>query len=504
MTGIYFYLSYGNPTRFYRKNAEKISHRGNLESITHETESQFLQVFINAAQSDNNVLRIDPTTFSILDGQIYNADKLNYLSQNINEPLGTNINEILFNGYQREGEKFYQNLQGEFTHIGIEENKVFCARDPIGFNPLYYIHNKNHLVLCSELKGLEDIPGTPKILQPGSCMEFTTAGVNAKQFFDVEITMENQGREKDLSLEELKRGLFIRLDNYVSQIMNENDNVASLLSGGVDSTVICALAQQYKKDLDVYTVAAEKSPDLKFAQAFSEKYPEVNHVICTIEEKDVARIIPDVIYALETFDAALIRSAIPMFLLCSKINSDTEILLTGEGADELFGGYHYLKDMSQKETIDELIEMLKTEHALGLQRVDRIIYNFGIEPKAPWFDTSIFEFSFQVPMKYKIREIDEHTYEKWIVHETFKEIIPEEVYLRKKAKFSRGVGSQFYMRDYCDKMISDEEFEKGKAKNPQIVLRSKEEYYYWKIFQDKFRVNSEFLRELPLTSQFIL
>ena len=116
-------------------------------------------------------------------------------------------------------------------------------------------------------------------------------------------------------------------------------------------------------------------------------YPNTQHHIFHVNLEELLRIIPEVIYHLETFDAALIRSALPMYYVTSKIDFETGLLLTGEGGDELFGGYDYLKDLPKSKLQNEFVNMLKKEHATGLQCVDRIPYAFQLEARAPWFDT---------------------------------------------------------------------------------------------------------------------
>src|SRR6056297_3554468 len=447
MTGIFCYLSYKDAiSGRIKENSTRLSHRGEQEAITHESKNLFLRVYINPSQTKNNIVKIESLqdergAFSVLDGAVYNPKELEKYSEIPNSSnLSPSINRLLYKGLEKEGKEIYQKLEGEFIHLVIEENKVSCARDLVGFNPIYYIQNHDHLVLSSELKALNNIKGTPSLLEPGTYIKFfhddRTPKSTKTKYMDVDDLKKGKSKNpQEKEIAQVKSRLFELLDNAVFQIMEESENVCSLLSGGIDSTVICSLAQKYKPNLTTYTVAADNSSDLEYAKSFSKKYPSVNHKIYSISFDDLQEIITEVIYSLETFDAALIRSAIPMYYICSKVKEDMDIILTGEGADELFGGYHYLKDLDEGKVKEELIDMLHIEHALGLQRVDRIPYSFGLEAKAPWFNLSLVKYAFEVPMEYKIRNVGGREVEKWIIHETFKNIIPEKVYLRKKAKF---------------------------------------------------------------------
>ncbi|MBN2152354.1 MAG: hypothetical protein JW839_12960, partial [Candidatus Lokiarchaeota archaeon] len=150
---------------------------------------------------------------------------------------------------------------------------------------------------------------------------------------------------------------------------------------------------------------------------------------------------------------------------------------------------------------EELLNLLEVEHATGLQRVDRIPYRFGIEARAPWFDLAIARFAFQLPAEIKVRTERGVTIEKWIVRDTFKHLLPDEIAWRKKAKFSQGAGSELVMRDYLEAQISDAEFLKEKEVVPGVFARSKEELYYWRVFKDRFELSPEFVATMPRTQQ---
>ena len=510
MTGIFVYKNkVGNryPKKLV-KTASKIGHRGQFNKHVVKKDDFFMKVFLNRPQKKNGKLSFkdEETGKKIhvaLDGELVNIREiLLELSRPVKENPSTN--EILYLGYKEWGNDIFKKLNGPYSLLMDVEDKIIAAKDPVGFNPLYVLENDKELVISSELKALNAFSGKPKILQPGQVFSYADGNIKYDRFFNIEHLAKKK-IESSHDVQFYKRKLFNLLKKAVEKSIDANHEVAALLSGGIDSTIICALATIFITELDVYTVAYEGSEDLKYAKLFADRHKyDVNHHVYEIKLDDMLSLLPDVIYHLETFDAALIRSAIPMYFISSKVKDGTDILLTGEGGDELFGGYSYLSEMKPKDLKDEFIEMLKIEHATGLQRVDRIPYGHEIEARAPWFDLDLVKFSFEIPMGYKIKKVKDDFVEKWIERETFRHIIPHEIADRKKAKFSKGVGSQFILRDHFANLISDEEFQAEQEVIPNVKVKSKEELHYWRIFEDLFNPNEDFVRQLPRTAEFIV
>nr|MDO8110753.1 asparagine synthase-related protein [Candidatus Sigynarchaeota archaeon] len=444
---------------------------------------------------------IDAGSIVAIDGQIDNIDELRRLIHHPSSKI-LNTGDIILSMYREYGIEACQMFKGQYALLIKDGSQIFAARDPVGFDPLYIIEDAEKIVIASELKALVTFHADCWILEPGSAYFFNGTSSSGFRFFDG-ITLFSRYPLPINDIARLEKRLFDLVNTAVKKAIPREGHVAALLSGGVDSAIICALALNYVSVLNVYTVAYDGAEDLRFARLFSRQYPgRVNHHVIEMHQDDMVRIIRDVIYALETFDAALIRSAIPMYHLCSAILPGTDILLTGEGADELFGGYSYLKDLSQQQLNAELLALLKTEHATGLQRVDRIPYHFGIEARAPLFDFDLVKFAFGLPNSLKIRENQGQVIEKWIEREAFKHILPVEIATRKKAKFSQGAGSEFVMRDLVTSKISDDEYAREREIFPGIFIKSKEELYYWRIFRDLFNPTDSFIRNLPRTANF--
>ncbi|OLS14616.1 MAG: asparagine synthase [Promethearchaeota archaeon CR_4] len=462
---------------------------------------------VGANQKDMipSIVGVDVKTNSILalDGHVYNADFL-ATKYGCNVPRSPGKLErldatALLAGYFAIGIDIFKEAIGSFSGILKDGETLIGFRDPIGGKPLYVCDTDSFLLFASELKALSPLQETIVPLNPGQVF---SSREGAKKYFDFKSPQNSLPHPitEDFYANKIRE----LLKNAVRDNICPGEHVCALLSGGIDSTIVVSLAKDLIKNLHAYTVAVEGSNDLAYAQRYTKAY-NLPHTIVTITIDDLLKMIPDVIYALETFDAALIRSAIPMFIISKKMNEDEkpDVVLTGEGGDELFGGYDYLKALSNEQEFNrELLNLLEIEHKTGLQRVDRIPYHFSIEARAPLFDRRLVEFSFQIPHDLKIREVGGKKIEKYILRRAFEKDIPPDFVWREKEKFSKGVGSQFFLRDYFQNHISDEEFESEKRVTDTLVVRSKEELYFWRIFNSKFHPTPATISQLGFTSSY--
>ena len=485
----------------------KIKHRGRKHRYIYQKAP--IEVIFYHKKVNNNKL---PLNFSInddngeiiaIDGQIYNLDKLNHSlfeKKSIKKQEASDL-QVILNGFTKIGKQLFHELNGSFSGIIFKGNELFGFKDPIGAKPLYYCENESVFVLSSELKSLSPLEEDIKFINPGTII---SSKGTVESFYEY---------PKFITKYKITRSYISKLTNQLNQLVKlavadnigEGEKVCGLLSGGIDSTIITNIAKDLIKDFTVYTVGVNGSKDLFYANKYCKRFG-LNHVKLTITLEEMLECLPEVIYALETFDAALIRSAIPMFLISKKIMMDQGecVLLTGEGADELFGGYSYIEKLNTNEMINnELLNLLRIEHKTGLQRVDRIPYFFSIEARAPLFDRRLVEFAFSIPPELKIfRKKGIGVAKKWIFRKAFENELPSEYIWRRKQKFSVGSGSQFLLRDYVEKLISNEEFSKEKDLLSNFSLRSKEELFYWRIFKKKFNPSLETISEIGLTGTF--
>jgi asparagine synthase (glutamine-hydrolysing) len=256
------------------------------------------------------------------------------------------------------------------------------------------------------------------------------------------------------------------------------------LSGGLDSSLIAALARQGRSKLDTFVVGMESSEDVARSRQVAAALGTSHHVyIYTFEE--MLEILPRVIYHLESFDAALVRSAIPNYFLARLAAETVRVILTGEGADELFGGYAYLRDVSDPQAFQrELLTITGSLHNTNLQRTDRMTMAHGIEGRVPFLDREMVRLALSLPPQLKFHGRGRP--EKAILRQAFSGLLPEDVLQRPKQKFSQGAGSMDRMAEHARRTISDEDFQRACAAYPEARLQSKEELLYFRIFQEQF------------------
>jgi asparagine synthase (glutamine-hydrolysing) len=190
-----------------------------------------------------------------------------------------------------------------------------------------------------------------------------------------------------------------------------------------------------------------------------------------------------VIYHLESFDAPLVRSAIPTYFVSNLAKRYVKVVLTGEGADELFAGYQYVKNIDYPDIHDELVRTVKSLHNINLQRCDRMTMAHAVEGRVPFLDFSFVNRSLPLPTEFKLRK--QGMLEKHIIREAFKSVLPKQTVVRKKRKFAEGTGSYAIVSKIAESAISDKEFERAKSKVP-VNVRTKEELYCYRIFNEFF------------------
>jgi len=491
-----------------RNSANNLKHRGNNQFFTYENFPIEI-IFYQEKEIEPN----KPLNFSfdsktndviVIDGQIYNLPEINSRFLGLQGDSGQikNINlEGIIAGYKERGIKIFNQLIGSFSGVFYDGEDLIGFKDPVGGKPLYYGEDDDFFIYSSELKALSPLNLKINPIKPGRA-KFSSGPT--ERYYHYPNFIRKYELTQKLTMKYIKE-LNNAVKLAVSDNIGEGEHVCALLSGGLDSTIISHIAKDVIKDLNVYTIGVEGSKDILYAQKYAALF-NLNHTVVKLSLKEMLESIPDVVFALETFDAALIRSSVPMFLLSKKIREEQGacILLTGEGADELFGGYSYLLDLQAKNSLNqELLNLLEIEHKTGLQRVDRIPYFFSIEARAPLFDKRIVELAFKIPPELKIfKKKGRGVVKKWILRKAFEEEMPSEFVWRKKQKFSNGAGSEFVLRDHIENIISDAEFEEEKQITTDFSVRSKEELYYWRIFNEKFTPTLETISEIGLTSVF--
>jgi asparagine synthase (glutamine-hydrolysing) len=356
--------------------------------------------------------------------------------------------------------------------VSLEGKTIKLKRDPLGVTPLYYGWTKDG-VLCfaSEVKGL--LPATIDVheLPPGHILD----GRQLKSYYQLKKLPLVKQAPKTIA-KQLHKKLTSAVERHV-----ENEAIGAWLSGGLDSSVMASLARPYSKSFHTFAAGMADSSDIKYARIVA-NYIHSNHHEVIVKIDDLLKALPEVIYHLESFDALLVRSSIMNYLVARLAAEYVPSVFSGEGGDELFAGYHYLKTLDPSSLSDELIDITSRLHNTALQRVDRCAAAHGTEAYVGFLDPEVVEYALRIPPKYKLNS----GVEKWILRQSMAGSLPEVILNRPKAKFWQGAGVEEILSQYAEEKISDADFLKKRNLKNGWLLRTKEELLYYRIFRQYF------------------
>jgi asparagine synthase (glutamine-hydrolysing) len=362
---------------------------------------------------------------------------------------------------------------GHLARATLTGDRVVLTRDPVGMAPLYYGHTDDGAVcFTSEVKGLLGIVASVQELPPGHRYD----GQRLESYAEIDVRPTLQADSGEIAAE-----LHRRLDAGVAECIPADGVVGSWLSGGLDSSAMVALASRHARKLHTFAVGFEGSPDLVYARQVAEYVGSVHHeLLVTIDELLAA--LPKVIYHLESFDALLVRSSVTNYLVAAMAAENVDSVFSGEGGDELFAGYAYLRDLPQEELAGELLDITRSLHNTALQRVDRSASAHGLRAHTAFLNANVLDYALRIPISLKLRD----GVEKWILREAMAGQLPEDVRLRGKAKFWEGAGVGDLLAQHAESEISDEEFLRERRLPNGWVLNTKEELMYYRIFREHY------------------
>ena len=431
-------------------------------------------------------------------GEIYNHRELRAPYESSYQFKTQSDCEVILALYENEGPSFVEKLNGIFAFAIFDEsnNEFFIARDHMGIIPLYMgWDGDGTFYVASELKALEGVCSKIELFPPGHYFHSGDSEPTAwyttdwKEFDNVKYNM--------TSIEDLHDALSAAVHR---QLMSDVP-YGVLLSGGLDSSIISALAKKYAAhrvetddqqaawwpQLHSFSVGLEGSPDLAAAQEVAKHIGTIHHEIkFTIQEGLDA--IREVIYHLETYDITTIRASTPMYLMARAIKAlGIKMVLSGEGADELFGGYLYFhKAPNEKEFHEETVRKLEKLHQYDCLRANKSLAAWGIEGRVPFLDKEFIEVAMRLNPKDKM--ITSDRMEKWVLRKAFENYLPESVAWRQKEQFSDGVGYSWIdtLKELVESEVNDEQMENAHYRFPVQTPQNKEEFYYRTIFESHF------------------
>ena len=444
------------------------------------------------------LLNENKTLILAANGEIYNHRELRKQFEGQYSFQTESDCEVLLALYQEKGASFMDELNGiyAFAVYDTQKDKYFIARDHMGIIPLYMGWDAHGtFYVASELKALEGICTKIELFPPGHYME--SGDLQPTQWYQRDWNEFSEVKDNETSIKDLHDAL----SEAVQRQLMSDVPYGVLLSGGLDSSITSALAKKFASkriesdntqaawwpQLHSFSVGLEGSPDLAAARKVADHIGTVHHEIkFTIQEGLDA--IKDVIYHLETYDVTTIRASTPMFLMARAIKSlGIKMVLSGEGADELFGGYLYFhKAPSAKEFHEETVRKLHKLHQYDCLRANKSLAAWGIEGRVPFLDKEFMDVAMRLNPKDKI--ITSERMEKWVVRKAFESYLPESVAWRQKEQFSDGVGYSWIdtLKALVEEKITDEQMENAHYRFPAQPPQNKEEFYYRSIFEDHF------------------
>lgn len=362
---------------------------------------------------------------------------------------------------------------GHFALAKSNENGIILKRDPLGVAPLYHGENEEgDMCFASEVKALIDTCSDIKSVSPGCKSD----GEKEIAYFNLK-KKEPLTEKPSIIAENLKELIKESIEKRIKQ----GEIVGSWLSGGLDSSTLAAMANQSVHKLYTFSGGLAGSPDLEFAREVA-SFIGSQHFEVIVDFMDLMNALPDVIYHLESFDALLVRSTLVNYLVAQKASEYVNQVLSGEGGDELFAGYHYLKALNSEDLPDELIDITSRLHNTALQRVDRSAAAHGTVAHVCFLDPDVVDYALRIPSELKLHD----NIEKWILREAMDGELPEKILNRKKAKFWKGAGVGELIADYANKTITEADFSSERKLKNGWLTNSKEELLYYRVFKEHF------------------
>ncbi len=409
--------------------------------------------------------------------------------------------EVIIPLFQKYGKNFVDKLNGIFAFAiyDIDNDIYFVARDHMGICPLYQGWDKNgNYYVASELKALEGVCKTIENFLPGHFL-FSPEGYELQQWYKRDWEDFENVKDNTSDIAELRKAL----EDAVHRQLMSDVPYGVLLSGGLDSSIISAVTAKYSRNriesgdtqeawyprLHSFAVGLEGSPDLVASKKVADHIGSIHHEVhFTVQEGlDAVR---DVIYHLETYDVTTIRASTPMYLLARVIKSmGIKMVLSGEGADEIFGGYLYFhKAPNAKEFHEENVRKLNKLHLYDCLRANKSLMSWGIEGRVPFLDKEFMDVAMRLNPKDKMVTAHEPKIEKWILRKAFEDLLPESITWRQKEQFSDGVGYSWIdsLKEVANQEVTDEMMKNSKFRFPLNTPQNKEEYRYRTIFEEHF------------------
>ena len=452
---------------------QAIAHRGEDDVRVHQAgpfHGGVRSARLSAARGNGFATDEDATVF--LDGEIYN-----------DRPAGAADADVVLALYKRHGRTFPRYLEGVFACAVFDapRGELILARDAVGVRPLYRGRTRGgNTCFASELKALVGVASEVDELLPATTFS-TRSGVAGylPRFPEVAVPS---------SFDDARAELRRLLTRAVQRRLEDGAAGACLLSGGLDSSIIACAAYDLGVRLPLVTVGIEGAADLANAARLAGHLGAEHHVL-VYDAEEIRQAVPRAVHVLESFDEDCVSGAVSNLFASAKARELTNCILSGEGGDELFGGYHLLKDLpTEARRLRMMQRLIEIAHNTALQRLDRAMMGNGIHYRTPFIDTDVVAFALQLPVAWKIHDRpDAAPIEKYILREAFRDLLPEAIYKRSKLRFSAGTGTDGLMDRLAAGAPAARDFSEATRRTPGgYTLSSPKELWYYRLFVEQF------------------
>lgn len=482
--------------------SKKIRHRGPDWSGIYSSDAAILAherlAIVDPKSGQQPLFSPNRNVVLAVNGEIYNHQQLR-ASLTDYEFATQCDSEVILALYEQKGAAFIEDLNGifGFALYDIDKDAYLIARDHMGIIPLYMgWDEKGNVFVASELKSLEGYCSRIETFPPGHYI-YSKESPLPQKWYRRDWESYDQVKDNKTDIDELRKSL----EEAVHRQLMSDVPYGVLLSGGLDSSIVAAVTKKFASRriesndqekawyprLHSFAVGLKGSPDLIAAQKAAEHIGTIHHEInFTIQEGLDA--IRDVIYHLETYDVTTIRASTPMYLLARVIKSmGIKMVLSGEGSDELFGGYLYFhKAPNAKEFHEETVRKLGKLHLYDCLRANKSLAAWGVEGRVPFLDKEFIDVAMRINPEDKM--IRDGRMEKWIIRKAFEDYLPESIAWRQKEQFSDGVGYSWIdtLKEQAEEKVSDLEISQAALRFPINTPKNKEEYLYRSIFEEHF------------------
>ena len=490
MCGILAIIGKGKDQELVKQLSKRMSHRGPDESDLHVTENGHIlsheRLSIIDLHSGKQPIKGTNSAWMVHNGEIYNHQELRNGILKDHTFRTKSDSEVIVHLYEEFGYDFLPHLDGDFAFVVVDGDDYIAGRDPMGVKPLYYgMDDRGRMYFSSEMKPIADQCKTFSTFPPG---HYYTPSTGFVKYYSPEYEDYTKAT-KELDLSEIRESL---TEATRKRLMSDVP-IGVLLSGGLDSSLTSAIASRLLKEqgktLHSFSIGLdENAPDAAAARKVAEYLGTEHHEIHFTIEQGI-EILDKLVWHLETYDVTSIRASTPMYFLSKAITDmGIKVVLSGEGADEIFGGYLYFRNAPSTEDFQkETIERVQKLFTADLLRADKSTMAHGLEARVPFLDKAFLD----TAMLIKAEEKQPKTYdgkEKYILRKAFdtpdNPYLPAEVLWRQKEQFSDGVGYNWIdqLIEYCSSKVTDAQLEQAATEFPYNSPTTKEAYFYRTIF----------------------